>query len=140
MPSANAWWSIQAVDPVLRLAHDGALAWSDPTYIVAIGSTTWGSTVSGVYSPDAGKTWSPMQVRADRNDGRAHLVFREIVGKAEVWVDGVKLGEKTSFEPGPLSVPVAKGANWRTMTLLLQSEPGKASGVIGTVQVEPGAP
>ena len=33
-------------------------AWADPSYIAAIGSTTWGSTVAGVYSPDSGKTWS----------------------------------------------------------------------------------
>lgn len=38
--------------------YSADLVWSDPSYIVAIGSTTWGSTVSGVYSPDAGITWS----------------------------------------------------------------------------------
>ncbi len=83
---------------------------------------------------------APMQVRGDRNDGHAQLVFREIVGKAEVWVDGVKLGEKTRFEPGPLRLPVAQGPTGRTLTLLLQSEPGKPSGVIGTVLIEPGSP
>lgn len=83
---------------------------------------------------------APMQLRIDRNDGRAHLVFREIVGKAEVWVDGVKLGEKTTPEPGPLSLPLAKGAPSRTLTLLLESQPGQASGVTGPVLVEPGAP
>lgn len=83
---------------------------------------------------------APMQLRVDRNDGRAHLVFREILGKAEVWVDGVKLGEKTTPEPGPLSLPLAKGAARRTLTLLLESQPGQASGVTGPVLVEPGAP
>ena len=78
--------------------------------------------------------------RADRNDGRAHLVFREIVGKAEVWVDGVKLGEKTTPEPGPLRLPLAEGPRRRTLTLLLESQPGRASGVIGSVLLEPGTP
>ncbi len=83
---------------------------------------------------------APVQLRADRNDGRGRLVFREIAGRAEVWVDGVKLGEKTMPEPGPLSLPLAQGATRRTMTLLLESQPGQASGVIGPVLVEPGAP
>lgn len=83
---------------------------------------------------------APVQLRADRNDGRGRLVFREIAGRAEVWVDGVKLGEKTTPEPGPLLLPLAQGATRRTMTLLLESQPGQASGVIGPVLVEPGAP
>jgi beta-galactosidase len=79
-------------------------------------------------------------LRADRNDGRAHLLFREIAGKAEVWVDGVKLGEKTAPEPGPLSVPLAKGPGWRTLTVLLEGQPGQSSGLTGPVLVEAGAP
>jgi beta-galactosidase len=79
-------------------------------------------------------------LRADRNDGRARLVFREIAGKAEVWLDGVKLGEKTAPEPGPLTLPLAKGAPSRTLTVLVQSQPGQPSGVVGPVLVEPGAP
>ncbi len=79
-------------------------------------------------------------LRADRNDGRARLVFREISGKAEVWLDGVKLAQKTSPEPGPLTVPLSKGAPWRTLTVLVESLPGQASGVTGPVLVEPGAP
>jgi len=83
---------------------------------------------------------APMHLRSDCNDGRAHLVFREIAGKAEVWVDGVKLGEKATPEPGSLRLPLAEGSDWRTMTLLLESQAGQASGVIGPVLVEPGAP
>ena len=79
-------------------------------------------------------------LRSDRNDGRARIVFREIAGRAEVWLDGVKLGEKTAAEPGPLTIPLAKGAQSRTLTVLVESQPGQASGVIGPVLVEPGAP
>jgi beta-galactosidase len=79
-------------------------------------------------------------LRADRNDGRARLVFREIAGKAEVWLDGAKLGEKTSAEPGPLALPLAKGAPWRTLSVLVQAQPGQPSGLLGSVRVEPGAP
>ena len=79
-------------------------------------------------------------LRADRNDGRGRLAFRAIAGKAEVWVDGVKLGEKTTAEPGPLSVPLAKGPGWRTLTVLVEAQPGQPSGLVGPVLVEPGKP
>ena len=34
------------------------MAWSDPSYIAAVGHTVTNSTVAGVYSTDAGKTWN----------------------------------------------------------------------------------
>lgn len=77
-------------------------------------------------------------VRADRNDGRGRLVLREIAGRAEVWVDGVKLGEKTTFAPAALSLVLPKGAGTRTLTVLVQSQPGQPSGLIGAVLVEQG--
>jgi beta-galactosidase len=77
-------------------------------------------------------------VRADRNDGRGRLVFREIAGRAEVWVDGVKLGEKTDPAPGPLTLALPKGAAWRTLNVLVQSQPGQPSGLVGRVVLERG--
>jgi len=76
-------------------------------------------------------------VRADRNDGRGRLLFREIAGRAQVWVDGVKLGEKTDPAPGPLTLALPKGAAWRTLNVLVQSQPGQPSGLVGRVVVEP---
>ena len=117
----------------------------DPNLVLADNDmNSWGWGEPPMKQDPSALTWRtyrvPMVLRSDRNDGRARLVLREIIGKAELWVDGVKLGEKTTFEPGSMSVPVAKGLNKRTVTLLLQSEPGKASGVTGAAQVEPGAP
>jgi beta-galactosidase len=78
-------------------------------------------------------------VRADNNDGHARLVFASVAGKAEVWVDGVKLGEKTSAAPAPFSVVLPQGATRRQLTLLIEAVPGQASGVWGRVALEPGA-
>jgi beta-galactosidase len=78
-------------------------------------------------------------LRADRNDGRGRLVFREIVGQAEVWVDGIKLGQKTDPAPGPLTVQLPQGSGWRTLTVLLQSQAGQPSGILGRVVLESGA-
>lgn len=80
-----------------------------------------------------------LRLRADRNDGQGQLLFQEIAGQAEVWVDGVKIGEKTSPAPGPLSLPLAQGPGWRTMTVLVRAQPGQPSGLIGRVSLERGA-
>ncbi|HJV60212.1 MAG TPA: glycoside hydrolase family 2 TIM barrel-domain containing protein, partial [Albitalea sp.] len=77
-------------------------------------------------------------VRADRNDGRARLVFGEIAGKAEVWVDAVKLGEKTNPAPAPFEVLLPQGAAQRQLTVLVEAAPGQASGVWGRVVLERG--
>ncbi|MGM9486581.1 VPS10 domain-containing protein [Ideonella sp. YS5] len=37
------------------------MAWSTPSYIAAVGATTWGSTVAGVYSTDSGVTWAAFE-------------------------------------------------------------------------------
>lgn len=79
-------------------------------------------------------------VRADRNDGRARLAFGSIAGKAEVWVDGVKLGEKRAPEPASFEVLLPKGSARRQLTVLVESQPGQPSGVWGRVVLEPGAP
>ena len=79
-------------------------------------------------------------VRADRNDGRARLVFREIAGRAEVWCDGVKLGEKTDPAPGPLTLALPQGPAGRTLNVLVQSQPGQPSGILGRVVLEAGPP
>ncbi|MGM9486594.1 beta-galactosidase GalA [Ideonella sp. YS5] len=117
-------------DPNLMLADNdmNSWGWGEPPLRQVPEASNW-------------RTYrTPLNLRADRNDGRARLVFREIAGRAEVWIDGVKVGEKTSPEPGPLALPLAKGAPGRTLTVLVQSQQGQASGLLGPVVVEPGAP
>lgn len=83
---------------------------------------------------------SAFPVRADRNDGRARLVFGSLAGRAEVWIDGVKAGEKTAPEAAPFEVRVPQGAARRQVTVLVQAQPGQPSGVWGRVVLERGAP
>jgi beta-galactosidase len=80
---------------------------------------------------------SDLRVRADRNDGRGRLVFASIAGRAEVWVDGAKLGEKTAPEPSSFAVSLPAGAAQRRVTVLVQAQPGQPSG-LGRVVVEAG--
>jgi beta-galactosidase len=79
---------------------------------------------------------SGLPVRADRNDGRARLVFGSIAGRAEVWLDGIKVGEKPGAEAAPFEVLVPKGAARRELTVLVQAQPGQPSGILGRVVLE----
>ncbi|RZL40594.1 MAG: glycoside hydrolase family 2 protein [Rubrivivax sp.] len=82
---------------------------------------------------------SSVSVRADRNDGRAQLVFASLAGRAEVWVDGVKLGEKSGAEPAPFAVTLTPGGPRRQVTVLVEATAGQPSGLWGRVVLEPGA-
>lgn len=116
----------------------------DPNQVLAendMNSWGWGEPpIRQAAEPQAWRAYrTSLRLRADRNDGRGHLLFREIAGQAEVWVDGIKIGEKTSAAPGPLRVPLAQGPGWRTMTVLVRAAPGEPSGLTGRVSIERGA-
>jgi beta-galactosidase len=79
-----------------------------------------------------------MRLRADLDDGTARLVFGEIAGRAQVWLGGVRLGEKTDAAPAPLSVRIPAGETRRQLTVRVESAPGQPSGITGRVVVERG--
>lgn len=115
-------------DPTMAPSHGdmNSWGWGDPPIRQAAESPAWRAYRAS------------FAVRADRNDGRGRIVFREIAGRAEVWADGVKLGAKTDAAPGPLTVVLPQGPGWRTLTVLVESTAGQPSGLIGRVVVEPG--
>ncbi len=117
----------------------------DPNQVLAGNDmNSWGWGDPPMKQPPEALPWrayrAQLKLRADRNNGRGRLVFRQIAGQAEVWADGVKLGEKTAAEAGPLAVPIPAGAGWRTLTVLLRAQPGQPSGLIGSVWAEAGTP
>ena len=63
------------------------------------------------------------------------LHFDGVGGRAELWVDGVKLASKQDAAPAPLSarLPAAPGA--RTIVLIVEAPPGEASGLLGAVAI-----
>ena len=70
-----------------------------------------------------------------RREG-GQIVFREIIGKAEIWLDYVKVGEKPNFAPGPLTVKLPSGNAGRTLSVLIEAENGKPAGLAAPVIVE----
>ena len=129
------WWRFSPAqsrrpDPNVVLADNDMNSWS------------WGE-VPMRQSPesDAWRTYrTDLRLRADANDGKAQLAFHEIAGRAQVWLAGVMLGEKTDPAAAPFSVRLPAGAAKRELTVLVQSTPSQPSGIVGRVVVERGAP
>jgi len=63
------------------------------------------------------------------------IVFTEIAGRAEIWLDGRRVAEKADFSPGALEVPLAASEQSRKLAVLVEAEPGKPSGFAKLVTV-----
>jgi beta-galactosidase len=57
------------------------------------------------------------------------LVFTELVGNAEIWLDGKKVAEKRDSAPAPLEVQMPAAQAERTLVVLVEAEAGRASGL-----------
>ena len=63
------------------------------------------------------------------------LVFQGITGHAEIWLDGVRLGEKTGEPEMPLSVALPPGEGSRLLTVLVQTRTCVPAGLSQPVSV-----
>ena len=154
--SADLTLAVQAVPPIPAVAAAQPitqLPWwrfspataqrPDPNVVLAdndMNSWYWGE-VPMKQSPEAAP-WrlyrTDLRLREDLNDGRAHLVFHEIAGRAQVWLGGALLGEKTDAAPAPFSVRVPHGETKRQLTVVVESTPAQPSGIRDRVVVERG--
>ena len=112
-------------DPLRRYAGNdmNSLVYARPGRLEGPGEGVW-STYRTSFKPR----------RRVAEQGGA-VVFAEVVGRAEAWVDGVKQAEKADFAGAPLVVPFPAGAGERQVVLLVEAEPGKASGLGRTISV-----
>ncbi len=113
----------------------------DPT--VKIGDTdmnSWSNIQPGGTDKFEGGTWaayrisfSPLSAVQDKG---GTLLFRQITGVAEVYDDGQLVGQKTTPEPAPLSVPLPAKKGSRTLTVLIDSKGADRAGLSGSVVVQ----
>jgi len=137
--------AVAAAEPFTQLLHwrisPAQAQRPDPNVVVADNDmNTWGWGEVPMKQVPESLPWrlyrTDLRLRADLNDGRARLVFRELAGKAEVWLAGVKLGEKTTAAPGEFSVQLPAGATQRQLTVMIESDPAQPSGVRAKVVVQ----
>ncbi|WP_343728950.1 beta-galactosidase GalA [Duganella sp.] len=124
-----------------RIAPDGD-ARPDPNQTLAgFDMNTWGWG-SPPMRAAAGKKYhlyrSSFTPRKNLADGTGRLRFAAITGKAEIWLDGKLIGKKDSYASAPLDVTLPAGAGKREINVLIEAEPGQASGIEGHVTIEPG--
>jgi len=83
--------------------------------------------------PDAAGRWNsygitfkpPARVRTKGGV----VVFTEVAGRAEFWLDGVKVAEKENYAPARVEVRLSPRAGERQLVVLVEAEAGKASGM-----------
>jgi len=89
--------------------------------------------------PDPAGVWNSYGIRF-QPPGRVRrqggiVVFTQINGRAEIWLDGAKVAEKTSHAPAPLEIAVPAGQSERQLVVLVEGEAGKPSGFAQMVVV-----
>ncbi|ACE82724.1 beta-galactosidase GalA [Cellvibrio japonicus] len=137
---------------VLSLLHywrfsPASLARPDPLQVVADNDmNTWGwGQVPMLEHPPAqgenqGGSWrlyrTHFTARQDLSDGKASIHFRRITGKAEVWLDGKLLGQKTHYAAGELRLNLPAGQGLRQLNVVVQGEGNNPAGIDGLVSLE----
>ena len=119
--------------PLLPARPDPALAPADGD------NNSWDFVRSGTATPPGASGWhvyrarvTPVRVVAAQG-GR--IAFAAIGGRAELWVDGRKLGEKRTAASGPLDAILPPGAGERIVVLIVRPEADQPSGITGAVTV-----
>jgi beta-galactosidase len=72
---------------------------------------------------------------AIRKEG-GQIVFNDLVGKAQVWIDGKLVSEKHDSAKKTLHVPLSPGEQERAVDVVIESPPGTHAGLGGKVIVQ----
>ncbi|MES2336889.1 MAG: beta-galactosidase GalA [Pseudomonadota bacterium] len=113
----------------------------DPALAPAAGdNNSWAFVRSGTPTPpEATATWRVYRARVTPRRRVAAqggtIRFAAIAGRAELWIDGNRVGQKLQAETGPIDarLPAATGA--RTIVLLVEAPAGAPSGILGRVGI-----
>lgn len=63
------------------------------------------------------------------------IAFDALGGRAELWIDGVRVAVKDSVDTGPLRAAITPGADPHVITLLVNAPAGQVSGILGAVAI-----
>ena len=143
--SASPVPALGAVSPILSLdkwrMSPVSTSRPDPTQEVAQNDqNSWQPVTPGRLPKLTGGSYAVFRSEkfkpyaAQRRDG-GQIQFGGITGKAEVWLDGKKIGEKTTSEPAPFSVVLPAGDKSHVLNVLVQGTEGHPAGLSGSVKV-----
>lgn len=114
-----------APDPMAKLADNDMNSWSN--------------VQAGVAQHFTGGSWALLRCQFTPVAGIAktggRIVFKEIQGSAEVFLDGHRAGKKSTPAAGPLTIALPPLAGPRTLTVLVNSNGQAKAGLTGPVTV-----
>lgn len=61
------------------------------------------------------------------------IAFAAVAGRAELWVDGVRIADKSDAATGPIAAALPAGGGERTIVLIVQADAQAPSGIVGPV-------
>ncbi len=86
-------------------------------------------------------TWAVYRIvftpKVSVQESGGQIVFSNILGKAEIWLDGKLVGKKEKVERSAFNVPLPGGAGERTINVLIEVQDEGRGGLGGPVFVEP---
>jgi len=114
----------------------------DPNFKISdTDMNSWPNVRAGLLQKFEGGTWGAYRItftpRAAIQKNGGQILFKEITGSAEVWVDGQLAGEKTTTALTELRVKLTPATTSRTVTVLVNSGGAAKAGLSGAVIVLP---
>jgi len=111
----------------------------DPNMEVAsYDMNTWAATKPGSLQQFAGGSFALYRTSfkpfAEQCEKGGVILFKEITGKVEVWLDKQLIGTKENKENGDIIIKFPAGQNTRNLTLLIEAENNRG-GIAGVVKV-----
>jgi beta-galactosidase len=101
---------------------------------------TWGSVQAGRLTPFNGGSFAVFRAefkpRAMVIQNGGKLTLRDVTGKAQVWLNGKLLVEKSEASRGTITAPFPPGLTDVTLNVLIETTPGSRAGLGGPVTVE----
>jgi len=123
-----------------RIAPDSAQRPDPNQQLASFDMNTWGWGSPPMIASAAAKYHlyrSSFTPRKNLADGSGVVRFAGIRGKAEFWLNGQLAGKKDSYALEAFELPLPAGAGKREINVIVEAEPGQASGIEGYVSITP---
>jgi beta-galactosidase len=101
---------------------------------------SWTQVQPGRAQPLTGGNFAVLRIKftphASARKAGGTLNFRGIAGRAEIWMDKLRLAKKDAFEDEPLAVKFPPGEGERIVSVLIEASPGHPAGLSAPVVVD----
>ena len=102
---------------------------------------TWAAVQPGSAQKFEGGPWAAYRITFTPPAGvqkeGGQILFKQITGSAEIWLDGQLAAEKTDAHPGEVNVKLPPSAGPHTLTVLVNSGGAPKAGLSGAAVVKP---